>query len=195
MNEDRIGKKSKGWNSKINVSIILVIIILVSLPQIISFGKEKNVDEKNVTYFSENGSKPQTNDINLTDKDKEFMNWFSLTYIPIKNDLVCISDAAKKENFSETQRCAKFLKEDSQRYLNQTNQTGQFNNQFNASTLGKYKQSLENYYIGGKNLEIGAKNRNILLMSNATEYIKEGNTQIRNIMDSFPRNVNPKVIN
>lgn len=183
MDEDRIGKKSKGMNSKINVSIILIIIVLISLPQILSFSKENEKIEKNVTYFSENGSKPQTNGINLTDKDKEFMNWFGLTYIPIKNDLVCISDAAKKENFSETQRCARFLKEDSQRSINQS----QFNNQLNESALDKYIQSLENYYIGGKSLEIGAKNRDILLMSNATAYIKEGNIQIRNIMDSFPR--------
>lgn len=190
MNEDRIEKKSKGRNTKVNMAIILIVIVLISLPQIISFNKENgNVNEKNVTYFDDNDLKPRTNYTNLTDKDKEFINWFSLTYVPIRNDLVCISNAAKKENFSETQKCSKFLKEDSQRSISQI---GQFNESLSMNNaISEYKKSLENYYIGGKDLEIGTKNRDISLMSNATEYIKVGNVHIRYLMDSLPKNVTP----
>lgn len=159
-----------------NIAIILLIIVIFSISQFIIVADRKN--ENNATYNHSLNITSKTNlsDMNLTEEDKEFIKWFSLKYAPIKNDLDCIVDAAKTEDFNKTQLCGKLLKEDSQRPLNEIDR-------FNTSISMKevflvYKKSLENYNIGGRNLEIGAKNHDISLMDNASTYIKEGNVHI-----------------
>ncbi len=120
---------------------------------------------------------------NITADDKNFQIWFTLSYKPIVDDLNCISKAAEKENFTDTVSCAKFLKEDSNRSLNQI---GSYNvSPYFRPPLDKYKKALEYYSIGGENLEIGARNGDIEKMNAASKYIQQANDVMKNVTEDM----------
>lgn len=145
-----------------NIIVVFAIIILIALFQFAS--SDKYTD--NVT-MNNNSNVPR-----LTEEDRKFQDWTNLLSDNMKNDLYCIAKAAENRNLTDTEICGRFLKENSNRSLRQISE-------FNVSpsfemTVSEYKKSLELYYLGGKNLEIGAKNYDTELMANATEYINQG---------------------
>lgn len=177
----------KTW---IGQNLTLVVIILVttliailflfngqnSSPNLISdqsISVRNNINISNITDIS--------NGTNVTDKDKDFKNWFSLSFMLIYNDLDCISKAGKNQNFSDTELCGKLLKENSNRSLEQISR---HNVSITLQTvLEEYKKSLEYYNVGGINLEIGARNRNMTQIIEATKYIRNGTDNMYIVAD------------
>jgi hypothetical protein len=181
MDKERL-KKTVRDNFTIIVIILAVAIILFLLPNIGIFSGRQQNDPTNIDVNS-NGTEIDLNKtiINITDKDKDFKNWFYLSIVPIINDINCISKSAKEQNFSDTERCGRFLRDDSNRSLRQIDG-------YNISlsleeARDEYRKSLEYYNLGGLNLEIGAKNQDLLQMYNATPYIQNGTIGINRVMD------------
>lgn len=180
------------WNEwKIPILVIVLAIISVmyinytNINQSDQGNKENpqilNTSVQNVTEPVINASGPS-----IIDNDSKFKIWLSMSYTPISNDLKCISKAANYQNFTSTGLCAKFLKEDSNRSLEQIDS-------YNVSPsikpmLDQYKRSLENYSIGGKYLEIGARNMDKEQMGIAIKYIKQANDILTNL--SYGNTVN-----
>lgn len=179
-------RKTKGWK------IIMILVILSGIVAILF--QFLFISEKDDRYANYNGTynTVRNNDtsINLNEEDKKFIGWVSISYVPIDNDLTCIATAAKKENLSDTEHCAKFLKEDAQRPMKEIDKFNNSNiSSFVNLAIFEYGKALENYYIGGRDLEIGAKNKDVELMSNASIYIKEGNVHVKKASSSIPKNI------
>lgn len=177
MEKERLKKTVKG-NFAIIAIITVIGIILFSLPNIGIFSNSKNdpinIGDINITETDLNKT------INITDKDKNFKNWIYLSIVPIIDDINCVSKAAKKQNFSDTERCGIFLRDDSNRSLRQIDG---YNISLSLKDVrDEYRKSLEYYNLGGLNLEIGARNRDPLQMYNATMYIQNGTRGIDRIM-------------
>ncbi len=145
---------------KQSVIIIVSMIILMVLFQFVPYSKDENNKDN---MIDENVSR-------LTGEDRKFQNWTNS--LSIQNDLYCITEAAKRKNLTDTEICGRILKENSNRSLMQL--SGFNTSQSFEMTVSEYKKSLELYYLGGKHLEIGAKNSDIELMIKASEHIDEG---------------------
>lgn len=181
-------RKEKSWIGKnlvlIMVILATVLIVILLNGQSLFNGQSSNpISDQNVSIGN------NTNMSNETNADKDFKNWLSLSFMPIYNDLDCISKAGKNQNFSDTELCGKLLKEDSNRSLRQISK-------YNVSislqaSLDEYKKSLEYYNIGGLNLEIGARNRNVTQMVEATRYIQNG-TENMYIVTNILNNISYK---
>lgn len=116
--------------------------------------------------------------VNITEEDRKFQDWTNLLSGHMKSDLYCIAESAKKKNLTDLEICGRILKENSNKSIGEISK-------FNTSpsfemTVSEYKKSLELYYLGGKNLEIGAKNYDTDLMVNATIYIDQGKKKMTN---------------
>lgn len=145
---------------KQSIIAIVSMIVLIVLFQFMQSGKDEN-NKDNVT---------DNNISKLTEGDRKFQGWTNS--LSIQGDLYCITGAAKRKNLTDMEICGRILKENSNRSLRQISE-------FNTSpsfemTISEYKKSLGLYYLGGKNLEIGAKNNDIELMANASDYIDQG---------------------
>lgn len=145
-----------------NIIIVFAIIILIALFQYAS--SDKYTD--NITINN------NSNISKLTEDDRKFQDWTNLLSDNMKRDLYCIAKAAEKKNLTDTEICGRILKENSNRSLRKISE-------FNVSpsfemTVSEYKKSLELYYLGGKNLEMGAKSYDTELMTNATIYLDKG---------------------
>lgn len=162
-----------------NFTIIAIILIVSMISFLLS---DKNFFPKSELNIPTNVNKNLTNGttINMTDDDKNFKNWFYLSFRTITDDINCISKAAKKQNFSDTARCGEFLTSDANISLGQINTYNVSSSMQEA--LDEYRKSLEDYAIGGSNLEMGAKNMDMQQMNNATMYIQNGTTRMGHIM-------------
>jgi len=159
------------------VLIAAVILISLNMSQNLFTNPELNAPAKINRNFSinENGST-----LNITDDDKNFKNWIYLSYRLILDDLNCVSKAAKRQNFSDTERCGRFLKDNSNLSLSQIDSYN-----ISVSLLevrDDYRKSLIYYNLGGSNLEIGARNRDSKQMYNATVYIQNGTSNMERVM-------------
>lgn len=166
------------------ISSVLVVVIILSLSLWMNVGKDTSNKETATLSIKDNESmnkkENKTVSINDTDEDKNFKNWVYLSFRSIMYDVNCISKAAEKHNFSETERCGTLLRDNSNRSL------GQIDTYNISSSLdearSEYRQSLEYYNIGGLNLEIGAKNRDPQQMYNATVYIRNGSERMGRVV-------------
>lgn len=173
---DNARKKTRSGNNATLIAIIFIMLITVAIvsyqPNSLSNG-DKSI----------NGNISETNWTNMSTEEKNFRTWFVLSYIPIRDSLKCLSKAAKSENFSQTETCARLLKEDSNRSLNQIDSYNTSNISTDLkSALGLYRISLENYYMGGENLEIGARNENTSKMGIAIQYVQNGTAYANDAM-------------
>jgi len=175
--ETEIEKEKEKKREKVGSSISLIAIILISTLIVLAIvNYQPNPPPK--------GDKlNETTIINMSAEEKNFRTWFVLSYGPIREDLKCISKAAKSENMSRTETCARILKENSNRSLNQIESY----NVTNISTtvrsgLSIYKISLENYNKGGEILETGTRNKNASIMGTAIQYIQNGTNYANDAM-------------
>lgn len=111
--------------------------------------------------------------------DTYFKNWVTISFKTMAENLNCISEAGKNRNFTDMERCGKFLSQNSDNAL-------RFINEYNVSpsmrvVLEEYKKALESYNIGGVKLETGARNRNASQMGNAIKYIEGGTASVNNV--------------
>lgn len=118
-----------------------------------------------------NATDDDKNALNGTSDDKNFTTWLSMTSSIISDDLGCIVKSAKRKNFTDTERCAKFLRENSDRTLNSSDSHNNISAHL-VPILNQYKGALKNYSIGGEYLEMGAKNKNTTQMVIASNYIQ-----------------------
>jgi len=157
--------------------MLIVIVICTSLVLLaINMG---NNAENTINANNSNGTGNGTttgattvdkNVYNVSDDDKNFTKWLAMSSRLLSNDLDCIVKAAKNENFTDTERCAKFLRENSDRALNNSD----LHNNISANivpVLDQYKDALKNYSLGGEFLEMGAKSKNATQMAIGSRYI------------------------
>lgn len=109
--------------------------------------------------------------LNMSGDDENFTKWLGMSSRLVANDLDCISKAAKNQNFTDTEKCGKFLGEDSNRILNESNSHDNISI-YLVPVMDQYKDALKNYSLGGENLEIGAKNQNATQIAMGTRYIE-----------------------
>lgn len=178
-------EKTITWKNWMSIIIILAMIIIVLLfnnqSSSLYPGQNKNVSIENNANV--NGS--DTNIINnstkvTSDNDTYFKNWVTVSVKTMTENLNCISKAGKNRNFTDMERCGKFLSENSNNSLRSIDE-------YNVSppmqiTLEEYKKALQNYNIGGVKLETGARNRNVSQMGDAIIYIERGATDVDNII-------------
>ncbi len=171
MNKEKFKKIKNMIDNNLGTIVILLVIVAVLL-----------FLTPNQNLFSNSASKDpaKKNMQNVTDEDKNFKNWVYLSYRPIFDDLTCVSNAVNKKSFNETERCGRLLKDDTNRTLRQIET-------YNVSVYmqaawSEYKKSLEYYNLGGLNLEMGARNRNINELDDANMYIHNGTDRIERVM-------------
>lgn len=153
---------------KTNMVIVFAMIILIVIFQFVSFNK--GIDDN--VIGNDTGIKK------LTEEDRKFQNWTNLLSDHVKSDLYCIANAGENKNLTDTEICGRILKENSNRsliYISEFDVSPPF-----EMTVSEYKKSLELYYLGGKNLEIGAKSYDTELMTNAIMYIDQGKKKMSN---------------
>lgn len=178
--KDGIGNEKEKTGTRNNIMLIAIILAMALMAIFIINYQPNSVPNGNK---STNGDTNLTNRTNMTNEEKNLRTWFVLSYAPIRDNLKCISKAAKSENFSQTETCARILKEDSNRSLSQIDSYNTSNISATLrSALSLYKMSLESYHIGGENLETGAKNQNASVMSMATRYIQNGTNYVNSAM-------------
>lgn len=169
-------KEEKTWIGK-NLMLIVVILATVLIVALISYQGPNSIPNENTSTGSNINA---TAESNVTGKDKIFMSWFNSSYILGYDDINCITKAAKKKNFTDTEQCGKWLKENSNRSLQQID-TYNVSSSLQAA-LDEYKKSLEDYNLGGINLEIGARDKNATQMNIATKYIRNGTARVERAM-------------
>lgn len=169
-----------------NFSIIAIILISATIVFVfvsdteLSSDPVPNIIQNNYTQENIlNINKTNDDTTNITYDGKNFKEWFYLSLASITSDMNCVSKAAKRQNFDDTEICGRLLKDDSDLYL------GQIDKHNISSSLqelrDEYEKSLEYYKLAGSDLEIGARNRNLELMNNATVYIQAGNTHMERV--------------
>lgn len=171
MLKDILKDMLKEWKMLI---VIVICTSLVLLAINVSNNAENTINANNSNGtgngMATNITTVDKNTYNTTGDDKNFTKWLAMTSRLLSNDLDCIVKAAKNENFTDTERCAKFLRENSDRALNGSN----LHNNISANivpVLDQYKGALKNYSIGGEFLEMGAKSKNATQMAIGSRYI------------------------
>lgn len=169
----------------LNLSVDYINVGIRHMDNIHAILKSSNPDNSNITtnITADIGSLT-----NPTNKDKQFKTWLTLSYRTIADDLGCISKAAKNENFTSTGRCANFLQDDSNRSLKQIITYDNVSISFKPA-LEQYRKSLQDYNIGGKELETGSNNKDLEKMSAGYSYIQQANKNMTNLMNYFDQNV------
>lgn len=177
-------EKTVSWKNWISMIIILAMIIFVSFfnsQSQILFPDQNEKRADNNTSFAENTTNIDAN-ITMND-DIYFKKLATVSLKTIAENLNCINKGGKNKNFTDIERCGKFLREN-------TNNSLRTMNQLNVSssmqvTFEEYKNALINYNIGGEKLEIGAINRNASQMGDAIKHIENGNVGINNMTTFF----------
>ena len=175
-------EKTTVWKMPIIIMLAMVIIVLLFNSQSSSPYRDQNENisienNKNVTG---NDVVTMDNGTNIIrDNDTYFKNWVTVSFKTIAENLDCISKAGKNRNFTDMERCGKFLSQNSDNNLRFIN--GYSVSSSMQTTLEEYKEALENYNIGGIKLETGAKNRNASQMGDAIKYIEMGTTGVKNV--------------
>lgn len=194
-------EKTGFWQSWMTIAILLAFTLMVvwfnsQSPSIrpepdenISIGNGTHVPIGNGTNFTiENGANISTgneenipigNNTNVQmDIDTSFQNWIVLSFKVIDENLECISKAGNKRNFTDMERCGKFLGDNSNISLRHINE---YNNVSSSmkTVLDEYEKALKDYNIGGIKLEIGARNGNVSQMGDAIGDIQNGTNHIK----------------
>lgn len=193
-------KEKKGfWQSWMTIAILLTLTIMVIIfnsqgPSIRSEQNENipignvinippghdNITGRNITDGDTNitvrGTNITGNNIAIMDNDTYFRKMVEVNLGEIYFNLKCISRAGQTQNFSETERCARFLSENSNLSLRHANDYNVSSSIQNA--VREYKNALEYYNIGGTKLAIGARNRNASQMNDAVEDIQNGTAHV-----------------
>jgi hypothetical protein len=180
-------EEKKGfWQSWMIIAVLAILAIMVFIfnPYMISKQNE-NISIGNGT--KDNGTNVEGN-TNVTDNsivpmdnDTFFKTMVEVNSRTIFENLDCISRAGKTKNFSETERCGKFLSDNANLFLRHLN--GYNVSTYLQETLGEYKNALSYYNIGGTKLEIGARSRNLSQMGDAIKYIQNGTIYINKVAD------------
>lgn len=171
---------NKENNLKKGATILLIIAVMgaviISYQFVASYDERDNKrdgSKENLTYSdTEYGNST----VNLTEDDRKFQDWTNS--ISIQGDLYCIARAAERKSLTDTEICGRILK-------NNTNISLMQIDEFKVSqafrmAVSEYKKGLELYYLAGESLEIGAKNGDAELMTNATILIDQGKKKISN---------------
>lgn len=164
---------------------MLVIIVTCTSLVLLAINMSNNADNTintNDNNGTGNGTTTNITIVNkdalgITNDDKNFTKWLVMSSSLLSNDLDCIVKAAKNENFTDTERCAKFLRENSGRALNNSD----LHNNISANlipVLDQYKGALKNYSLGGEYLEIGARNQNATQMAIGGRYIDMADKEV-----------------
>ena len=170
--------KSKGW--KTILAIIILSVIVVSISQYILLS-EKEIGYANYNNTAKNDTRNKDTVINMTEEDKIFKSWVYISYVPIIEDLKCVTKAAKSQSFNDTEICGRFLKDNANRIMEQIER---YNVSISMKDVQKeYKKSLEYYNIGGSNLELGARERNFQQMNDANAYIQNGTNNMDRVLN------------
>jgi hypothetical protein len=112
------------------------------------------------------------------DNDTFFKTWVALSFKAINENLDCISKAGEIRNLVGIETCGKLLGDNSNSSLRHMYEYTNVSVSMQIVS-DEYKKALEDYQIGGVNIEIGARNVNESQMDNAIGYIQEGNMHIK----------------
>lgn len=170
--------KSKGW--KTILAIIILSVIVVSISQFILLTEKEN-EYTNYDNIVKNDIRNKNTVINMTEEDKFFKKWVYISYAPITEDLKCVAKAAKSQSFNDTEICGRFLKDNANRIMGQIER---YNVSIPMKDVKKeYKKSLEYYSVGGSNLELGSRERNLQQMNEANAYIQNGTNNMDRVLN------------
>ena len=116
--------------------------------------------------------------------DLEYTVWAGGALKILSSDMFGISDAASVYDMKSMEIHGRYLKEDSQKYLNEIEQ-------YKLSPLLKpsadeLKKALENFILAGKYTEQGAINLDADYFSLATDYTLEGNANLKRATAMLP---------
>lgn len=172
---------------------MLIVIVICTGLVLLAINMGNNVNKNNSSDTGKGANYTEkTFNVAPNSDDENFTKWLTMSNLLISNDLGCIVTAAKNQNFTDTERCGKFLKEDSDRSLNDSN----LHNNISVSLVpvfNQYKDALKNYNLGGEYLETGAKNQNATQMEMGSRYIdiaNKGVIRTKHIYSSIGANDN-----
>lgn len=109
--------------------------------------------------------------------DKEFLAWMQSANKILQSDLLGALDAIRYDDLKSMEIYGRYLKEDSQKYLDEIDK-------FTISpkftpVAEEFKRAIENQNLGGKYLESGAKNADDEALNRAADYLSEAEANIR----------------
>jgi len=169
-------------NWRLVITIIASMLIVLIVLQLANQNTNQDiVNDKNMIASTNLTGEDTVINITIADENKYFKDWFSTSYMSIYNDITCISDATKNQDFDSIAACGDILRQDSNMYLIQIDELT-VSDATLQTVLDKYKKSLIDYNTGGSMLKAGAINRNATQMSNAGAHIQNGNARIDDIV-------------
>ncbi len=171
----------KGWMTiVVLLGTVIIVLWFNSYDPTVRPGPDENISVDNRTRVPiENSADVQigNGDVAPMDDDTFFRTWVAVSFKTINDNLDCISKASKVRNLVAVEACGKLLSDDSNMSLRDIDKHGA--NTSMKTVLDEYKKSLEDYYIGGTDLEIGARNGNGSQMAVAIGYIQNGTVHVK----------------
>lgn len=157
--------------------IVVFGLVLIS---IVTLGCVDKKDSNLETTTSSINATPPT----ILYDDQKFISWISTSVKVLGVDLDGLSSASSNVDLKNMEIYGRYLKEDSQKYLDEFNK-------FNISPsympmADEYKKALEDYYLAGKYTELGAKNVDAESIKLATSYAGEAGIHLKRATAMIP---------